>query len=170
MRAQLPIGPALVLGSAPMPLMNSPKKEAVLAIGLDKPTGEIIAAAKAKGVTVSRTYVDLLKKGAGAKPAAPKAAKAPAAPKAAAPKPAAPKPAAPKAVAPKAVAPAAPKRGPGRPPGSGKKPAAPAVAKSDDAEKAFRGAAARLILSHGLGHAQAVLESVVGSVKAALGA
>lgn len=51
------------LASQAMPPRPTPKKDAVLAIGLDKPTAEIIAAAKAKGVVVSGTYVDLLKKG-----------------------------------------------------------------------------------------------------------
>lgn len=64
---------------------TSPKKDAVLSIGLDKPTSDIVAAAKRQGVAVSNTYVDLLKKGvssgqpkaAGAKkPSASKAPKA----------------------------------------------------------------------------------------------
>lgn len=46
-----------------MPPRSSPKKDAVLSIGLDKSTSDIIAAAMAKGVEVSGTYVDLLKKG-----------------------------------------------------------------------------------------------------------
>ena len=41
---------------------TSPKKDAVLAIGLDKSTADIVSAASAKGVPVSTTYVDLLKK------------------------------------------------------------------------------------------------------------
>jgi hypothetical protein len=46
-----------------MPPRTSPKKDAVLAIGLDKPTADIVASAKGRGVEVSTTYVDLLKKG-----------------------------------------------------------------------------------------------------------
>lgn len=90
-----------------MPKTKSPKKEAVLAIGLDKPTADIVATAKAGGVSVSRTYVDLLKQseGAGAKKASgakkTKAAKGTKVPKAAA-KPG-PKAEAAKAPAPKAA-------------------------------------------------------------------
>lgn len=44
---------------------SSAKRDAILAIGLDRPTTEILAAAAASGVTVSRAYVDILKKGGG---------------------------------------------------------------------------------------------------------
>ena len=44
---------------------SSQKRDAILAIGLDRPTTDILAAAAAGGVTVSRAYVDILKKGAG---------------------------------------------------------------------------------------------------------
>lgn len=47
---------------APSSGRASPKKEAILAIGLDKPTGEIIAAAERRGITVTRSYIDVLRK------------------------------------------------------------------------------------------------------------
>jgi hypothetical protein len=62
-----------------MPPTNSPKKDTILAIGLDKPTREIIAEAKAKGVKVSGSYVELLKQerpSRGARATAPKKGKA----------------------------------------------------------------------------------------------
>jgi hypothetical protein len=45
-----------------MPPQGSPKRELVLSIGLDKPTREIIAAAASRGVKVSTSYIELLKK------------------------------------------------------------------------------------------------------------
>lgn len=44
---------------------SSAKRDAIMAIGLDRPTTEILAAAAASGVRVSRAYVDILKKGGG---------------------------------------------------------------------------------------------------------
>ena len=143
-----------------MPPINSPKKEALLAIGLNQPTAAILAAAKAKGIVVSRTYVDLLKKQAGIAPTHPRAprkggaAKPAGAPKAAAPK------AAPKATAKPAAKPA---------PKPAAKPAAPAPKASGDAEAAFRAAAARLIVSRGLTFAQTALDQVVAKITAAVG-
>ena len=58
-----------------MPPRTSPKKDAILAIGLDKPTAEIVTAAKGRGIEVSATYVDVLKQASGKK--AKKPAKAP---------------------------------------------------------------------------------------------
>ena len=149
-----------MIGFRSMPPINSPKKEALLAIGLNQPTAAILAAAKAKGIVVSRTYVDLLKKQAGIAPTHPRAprkggaAKPAAAPKAAAPK------AAPKATAKPAAKPA---------PKPAAKPAAPAPKASGDAEAAFRAAAARLIVSRGLTFAQTALDQVVAKITAAVG-
>ena len=151
-----------------MPPINSPKKEALLAIGLNQPTAAILAAAKAKGIVVSRTYVDLLKKQAGIAPTHPRAprkggaAKPAAAPKAAAPK------AAPKATAKPAAKPA-PKPAAKPAPKPAAKPAAPAPKASGDAEAAFRAAAARLIVSRGLTFAQTALDQVVAKITAAVG-
>lgn len=50
---------------APSMARSSAKRDAILSIGLDRPTTEILAAAAASGVTVSRAYVDILKKGGG---------------------------------------------------------------------------------------------------------
>ena len=52
---------------------SSPKKELILSIGVEKPAAEIIAAAKAKGVVISRAYVAKLKESPrGAEPGAPR--------------------------------------------------------------------------------------------------
>lgn len=49
-----------------MPKPEPSKKEAIVAIGLEKRTSEIISIAAEQGVKVSRTYVDLLKQRSGA--------------------------------------------------------------------------------------------------------
>ena len=55
-----------------MPQPTATKKDAIIAIGLDKPTSEIIAMAAGQGVKVSKTYVDLLKQRSGARAKTPK--------------------------------------------------------------------------------------------------
>jgi hypothetical protein len=121
-----------------MPPRSSPKKQLLLSIGLDKPVSEIVAAAQAKGITVSRAYVELLKKG----------------------------------------------RSSGRPSSAAKKIAAPgsfatvgrrpatapptAMLTTGDIEEAYRQAAADLVLEGGLGRARAVLDEVVGRIRAAV--
>jgi hypothetical protein len=58
----------------PMP-RSSPKKDAVLSVGLDRSTAEIVSALAARGVEVTTAYVDILKakSRSGGRPAAAKA-------------------------------------------------------------------------------------------------
>jgi hypothetical protein len=127
---------------------NPEKRQTVEAIGLDRPTREIIAAAAEHGVKVSRTYVELLKKRArGDEPAA-KPAKAAKSGKAAK-----------RAARPKKAAAAAPRarKAESASPGGG-------------ADAAFRAAAVEVVLEVGAARARALLEDVVQAIRWAAGA
>lgn len=125
----------------PMP-RSSPKKDAVLSVGLDRSTAEIVSALAARGVEVTTAYVDILKakSRSGSRPTAAKAtaAKAPAA-----------KPTARK----KTSTPAK---------------ATPAAVDSP-AMRAFRSAFVAVVLERGVDRAEAVFAGVAAKIRAAGG-
>lgn len=140
------------------------KRQLIESLGLDRPTGEIIAAAAERGVSVSRTYVEILKKrvgvsaGAARKPGRPRKVASTTA-----------------TSAPAAVA--APKsRKRGRPvkaatvaavaPVRAAKTATPAP--NGSAELAFRAACVQLVIEAGTARAQSILDGVVARIRASV--
>lgn len=174
---------------------TSPKRELILSIGVDKPAAEIIAAAKARGVEVSRAYVALLKeKQSGAGSTAPRKRGRPAKNRADASSGAASKAdyvrALGASVKPAEIVARAKKDGidltlayvynvrretkrtdakTSAAPRRGAAPA-PKRAAASDAELALRQAATAVVLAHGLGRAHAILDDVVTKIRAAVGA
>lgn len=141
--------PADATSTTPGPVPE--KRQTVEAIGLDRPTREIIAAAAEHGVKVSRTYVELLKKRARGDAPAAKPAKAPKATKATKP--------AKRAAPAKKAATAAPR---------GRK--AESAAPGGGADAAFRAAAVEVVLEVGAARARELLEDVVQAIRWAAGA